>query len=933
MEKVASCGYGPALAKMLAAFPHAHEKHNGWYEHPDNPRFDFRVCENGSIFIHSWTGREPDEILAMGGLKRSDISLGGRTYPGPTKDSLDLLDLAIAKNIHPHFLESLGLQSGYNYHGRNCVKIPYYHPDGSEHTKIKVRKAIEGKYKHCWDEGTPGEIIPYGLHKLDMAMIRGYLLIGEGESDAWTCWYHDVPFLGIPGANHQKCFEHINVALFPDRIYVLQEPDQKMKLAQTGQGFYKMVYTSLRKQGYAGEIFALDFAHCGHKDPSDLHIVLDGDHDQFVNYLDHALSCAIPSGDGTGAVVSDVVEPDLETVLQRLNENEWGDALLFAEIYQDRIVYDASNKEWYHWYKHYWKLDDTNYVRQLVSGHLGSVYMKAASKLNIKWAELEAKMAKFPRGSEMVEELKDEQRVINEQMDSLKKRCYALRGAKRCAAVLSFVQTDPRMAVTGEVWDSDKWALPVQNGVIDLKTGRLQPGKPKDYIRTVAPIEWDENAQCPRFLRFLNEIFADRDAQSRAELIAFLKRLFGYAITGLSEKAIFPIFYGKEGRNGKDTLFAVIKAIMGALAGAVSNDIFIDTKAMRPAGSATPHVCDLQGKRLVWGSETKQGDKLNVPQIKLFTGGGELSTRQLHGRQYTFDPSHTLFLMTNHRPHADAEEEAFWARACLIEFKMRFLPADEVQGEYERPQDESLRETLMGELSGILAWLVQGCLEYQEIGFKKPTSVKIATEEYRKSEDQIQVFLEDCCIVSDKCSIKAKTAYEAYKTWCFDNLHKPMNHILFGEKFSEKFEKKHTESGNCYVGVGLLTEYPEGTVTILKVQKSNLQPASEEALNGMAEGTEGIFTLSTLYTPAREHGGPKVENNLQYLQDSVMDQPVEPAEGSFSEPSCSFSEPSVPSSDDDFLLCFSCLDKGIEAIAQYEYDDLMYCQECYSTLK
>jgi hypothetical protein len=102
--------YGPALAKVLAAFPDAREKHNGYYEHANNPRFDFRVRENGSIFIHSWTGRTEDEILAMGGLKRADVRLK-ETYPGPTQDSLDLLNLAIAKCIDPRFLSNLGLLS------------------------------------------------------------------------------------------------------------------------------------------------------------------------------------------------------------------------------------------------------------------------------------------------------------------------------------------------------------------------------------------------------------------------------------------------------------------------------------------------------------------------------------------------------------------------------------------------------------------------------------------------------------------------------------------------------------------------------------------------------------------------------------------------------------------------------------------------------
>ena len=244
------------LCRKCSQLSPAREKYNGYYEHGDNPKFDFRVRENGSIFIHSWTGRSEDEILAMGGLKRSDIHLK-ETYPGPTKDSLDALDLAIAKCIHPHMLESFGLQSGYLYRGRHYVKVAYHLADGTEHTKVKVRKAVEGKYKHCWDEGTPGETIPYGLHKLDMAREQGYLLIGEGESDAWTCWSHSVPYLGIPGASNQSCLKHLDIAALPPKVYILQEPDQAIKLLSSGVGFYKTVHNALRKNGYTGKYSAL----------------------------------------------------------------------------------------------------------------------------------------------------------------------------------------------------------------------------------------------------------------------------------------------------------------------------------------------------------------------------------------------------------------------------------------------------------------------------------------------------------------------------------------------------------------------------------------------------------------------------------------------------------------------------------------------------
>jgi len=98
--------------------------------------------------------------------------------------------------------------------------------------------------------------------------------------------------------------------------------------------------------------------------------------------------------------------------------------------------------------------------------------------------------------------------------------------------------------------------------------------------------------------------------------------LLGYGITGSTAHHVFSILYGEEGRNGKDTLLDLLKEVLGPLVGAVSNDLFVAQDKFRASGAPTPHLCDLQAKRLVWGSETRQGDKLNIAQIKLLSGGG-----------------------------------------------------------------------------------------------------------------------------------------------------------------------------------------------------------------------------------------------------------------------------------------------------------------------
>ena len=294
----------------------------------------------------------------------------------------------------------------------------------------------------------------------------------------------------------------------------------------------------------------------------------------------------------------------------------------------------------------------------------------------------------------------------------------------------------------------------------------------------------------PRWDQFLQEIFQDKPEQEREALIAFLQRLLGYGITGSTAHHVFTILYGEEGRNGKDTLLDTLKEVLGPLVGAVSNDLFVAQDKFRASGAPTPHLCDLQGKRLVWGSETRQGDKLNIAQIKLLSGGGEISTRQLHGRQYSFIPTHKLLLMTNYKPHADARDQAFWSRACLVEFGIRFV--ERPHAPHERQADPELKETLKEERSGILAWLVRGCLAWQQQGLAIPASICLATEKYRDEEDRILHFLTERCVMRPEVSIKASVLYEAYKAWCEENqFGRGMNATLFGNEISRRFEKKN----------------------------------------------------------------------------------------------------------------------------------------------
>jgi hypothetical protein len=306
------------LDRMLAAFPDARQQGNGWWHHADNPDFSWLELPNGNIRIRSWTARDEDSILAMGKIKLTRAHLyarKGQYSQVEKRDKLDLLTLADYMCIDWQFLMREGYSDGYTYTARDgritqCVKIGgYCMPDGKEHTKHQVRLSLHEKTRFLWDQNTPGEIMPCGLHYLDRARAAGYLMIGEGGSDWATMTFHGLPFIGIPGAGQAKKLDVSLLEGIPV-VYIIEEPDQAKKLNEQGQGFYSSMRAHLRENGYQGAIFSIRFQEAtGYKDPSDLHKAIhrackeqaEGPfraevHKRFIEAIEQAMMQAIPEG-------------------------------------------------------------------------------------------------------------------------------------------------------------------------------------------------------------------------------------------------------------------------------------------------------------------------------------------------------------------------------------------------------------------------------------------------------------------------------------------------------------------------------------------------------------------------------------------------------------------------------------------------------------
>jgi putative DNA primase/helicase len=536
--------------------------------------------------------------------------------------------------------------------------------------------------------------------------------------------------------------------------------------------------------------------------------------------------------------LQDLPSIPLPTVVECLKNDESGDAELFSLVFKGLCIYDHIEKVWYMWEGHYWVRDDGNTVYHLVSGFLASVYLKAAGEVNLQIQNdggTKLRDVDIPDDGEDTEE---QQKRLKNLRDALIKRCYALKKIKRVRSILEFAMSDKAMHVPHQrsgkeviiAWDRNIWLLGTMDGTLDLRTGELTAGRPTDYIRTVIPTRWrglDE--PCPRFERFLREIFSDRPKPQRETLIHFLHKVLGYGITGSVEHHLFLALIGEGGRNGKDTLMTRLERVLGkSTSGPVSKELMIAPKFGNSPGAASPHKMSLQGKRIAWCEETDKGDTFNIAALKEYTGGGSIRARGLRENEQTFDATHLLILMTNNPPHADAKDKAFWERICPIMFNVRFVDNPDPSNQFEHKPDRKLGTTLDEEGSGILAWLVRGCLLWQQEGLEIPEEVLQERVTYKKNEDTIGKFIEECCVQRPECQETGSSLYTAYYTWAKDsNGLKPLNGIAFARDLEKRFKKTRPKNIATYHGIGLRSNYTVYAIEDDKRVDTEVQQAEE----------------------------------------------------------------------------------------------------------
>ena len=705
-----------------------------------------------------------------------------------TGPAITIADLAADKGIPLDFLSFYCEQLPFG------VKIIYKNLDGKPAARQRLRIALAAKDGSRWTRGA-GSPVLYGIWRVSrMSQESDTLLLVEGESDAWTAWYHKIAALGIPGADMAGKILKSYVDPFA-KIYIWQEPDDG------GKTFVKGVAQRLVELGYGGEVYVIqDIQHNGQpiKDLNELHKKIlrenNGDFEAtkaaFKEIWQQILSnsiqpvdlSAIPKkpalpGGGAPYLPGISAAPALDYLADPANDpslalkynlTDMGNADRLISLHGDEILFCYPWNTWLVWNGKRWQRDETGEIDRKAEATVRSIYAEAANEPD---RERRFEIVKHAKQSESAAKIKA-------MIDRAKNR---------------------RPAVPDQ-FDRDIYLFNVQNGTIDLRTGELREHNKNDLITKISPAKYilnegeepgsgqfDLSKVAPLWDKFLRRVTNDDP-----ELMSFLQRAAGYALTGdTSEHCLF--FLHGDGRNGKSVFLNTLEYVLGDYGSVARPDVLMAKKY----GEAIPNeIAALVGVRFVSTTETGSGKRFAEAMLKQYTGGDTISARFLHAEFFTFKPQFKIFLASNHKPIIRGQDVAIWERIYLIPFTV-YIPPEE--------RDKKLGEKLKKEADGILRWAVEGCLMWQQEGLAPPDIVRAATEEYKREMDVLGEFIEDRCYLSATARVNNADLWSEYLNWCEENKERyTLPRRVFNQELERRGLEQKRKHTRYWLGIGLL---------------------------------------------------------------------------------------------------------------------------------
>lgn len=375
----------------------------------------------------------------------------------------------------------------------------------------------------------------------------------------------------------------------------------------------------------------------------------------------------------------------------------------FTEAHAGEMLFDQRRSRWHHFDGTHWKPEETNLAYRF------------ARRVTLAVARIDDSADKTLKSVPFWEAVE--------------------RGARR------------ELTIEPGIWDRDKMLLGTPGGTIELTTGRLCKADPSDFVSkvtTAAPVPlnaFDPARDCPEWLAFL-----DYAQHGDAETIRFFQRWAGYCLTGETREQVLLFIHGTGG-TGKSTAANVLMTALADYATGVD----ASTLTQRKHDAHLQELARLDGPRLAVTTETARGSKWNEQRIKMLTGEDPITANHMRENAFTFYSRAKLTIVGNYAPDLTDVDDAMRRRFLILPFNRKPVQ-----------KDEHLPARLRAEMPGILSWMIQGCLDWQQQGLNPPEAVKAATADYFAEQDTFGRWLAECC---DTGVGMAETTDDLFASW------------------------------------------------------------------------------------------------------------------------------------------------------------------------
>lgn len=457
---------------------------------------------------------------------------------------------------------------------------------------------------------------------------------------------------------------------------------------------------------------------------------------------------------------------------QRLRSFSWtdqGNAKAMAHLYGQDLLYCYQQRSWYRWNGTLWEEAVPGLIRQLM--------IQTTERLSEAWQE---------PGVEPELALKAAKHYKNNENRS------KFVPAEKTASELAEFRTSLAE------FNADKWVLGLENGYLDLRTGEFHRPDRTKKLTMKANVHYDPKATCPKWIKFIDQIFS-----GNSEVIDYVQRADGYSLTGSVEEQLMFMCVG-DGANGKSTYLNVKRDMLGDYSKAAPFSTF----SAKNRSDMTNDLARLMGARYVTIIESDEDALLAEAKIKQATGGDPIPCRLLHKEFFEYIPQFKIWMAANKLPIIRGTDHGNFRRPVILNFDRRFEANERIP---------DLQDQLYAERAGILNWMLEGLRKWQErkLTTHVPKSLTDAKSDYQMDMDILGKWL---TARTEKCDeapgIMGDTLYRDYYDYVKMIGHFPKSITLWGREMKGKVEGKRTNRGVKYMGINLVeAEWPE-TLTV-----------------------------------------------------------------------------------------------------------------------